>query len=123
MNIGSKIKELRVEKGMTQEKLAKETDLTTRTIQRIENGEVDPRAYSLQMIANALNVDFHMFHDKGSGEDSEEKTARANIWLACIHLSAIFLLLLPTIILWHLKKDSIKGITKHFRDVIIFQLS
>ncbi|MCD4655172.1 helix-turn-helix domain-containing protein [bacterium] len=36
MKNGLKIKKLRVEKGMTQENLAEKTDLTTRTIQRIE---------------------------------------------------------------------------------------
>ncbi|MCK5132635.1 MAG: helix-turn-helix domain-containing protein [Candidatus Sabulitectum sp.] len=123
MKNGLKIKKLRVEKGMTQEKLAEKTNLTTRTIQRIENGEVDPRAYSLQMIASALNVDFLMFMEKDSGEDSDEKKADTNNWLVLIHLSGIFLLVLPSIILWHRKKDAIEGITKHFRAVISFQLS
>ena len=58
METGKLIKELRIKKGMTQEELADKTEVSTRTIQRIENGDVDPRAYTLQMIAKALDVDF-----------------------------------------------------------------
>ncbi len=54
MKTGKIIKELRIKKGMTQEELAEMTELSARTIQRIENGEVDPRSYTLQMIAKAL---------------------------------------------------------------------
>jgi len=108
---------------MTQEKLAEKTNLSTRTIQRIENGEADPRAYSLRVIASALDVDFQMFMEKDSTEENNEKIARMNNWLVLIHLSGLFHLVLPTIILWHHKRDAIDGITKHFRDVIFFQLS
>ncbi len=52
-----KNKELRIKKGLTKEELAEMTELTARTIQRIEKGEVDPRSYTLQMIAKALEVD------------------------------------------------------------------
>jgi len=58
METGKLIKELRIKKGMTQEELADKTEVSARTIQRIENGDVDPRAYTLQMIAKALDVDF-----------------------------------------------------------------
>lgn len=47
MDTGKLIKELRLKKGMTQEELAAKTEVSSRTIQRIENGEVDPRAYTL----------------------------------------------------------------------------
>ena len=56
MKTGLVIKELRIKKGLTQEELADKTELSARTIQRIENGEVDPRAYSLQMIAKAKKL-------------------------------------------------------------------
>jgi len=121
MKIGLKIKKLRIEKGMTQEELAEKTDLTARTIQRIENGEVEPRAYSLKMITSALNVDFHVFMETGSDEDGDENTAHTNNWLTLLHLSGIFHLVLPTIILWYRKKDTVRGITKHFKNIITFQ--
>jgi len=42
MKTGEKIRDLRIKKGMTQEELAEKTELSVRTIQRIESGEVDP---------------------------------------------------------------------------------
>ncbi len=54
--IGRKIKDLRVLKGLTQEDLAERTQLSVRTIQRIEKGEVDPRTYTLNLLAEALKV-------------------------------------------------------------------
>lgn len=53
METGKLIRELRIKKGMNQKELADKTEISTRTIQRIENGEVDPRAYTLQMISKA----------------------------------------------------------------------
>ena len=44
MKTGHLIKTLRLKKGITQEELAEKTEISVRTIQRIENGDVDPRA-------------------------------------------------------------------------------
>ena len=41
--LGLRIKELRKQKGMSQEFLSEESGLSLRTIQRIENGESSPR--------------------------------------------------------------------------------
>lgn len=123
MKIGLKIKELRIKKGMTQEELAEKTELSARTIQRIENGEVDPRAYTLQMIAKALEVDFSLFTECESDLDKETKIENDKNWLGLIHLSGLFCLFFPTVIIWNRKKHEVKGITDHFRDVINFQLT
>ena len=39
MRTGQLIRELRLKKGITQEELAAKTDISVRTIQRIESGE------------------------------------------------------------------------------------
>lgn len=121
MNIGQVIKELRIKKGLTQEELAQETELSARTIQRIENGEVDPRAYSLQMIAKALDVDFSLFVEDGFNE-SDEKIAKDDIILGLMHLSSIIPVFIPTIIIWNFKKNKVESITAHFKVVISFQI-
>lgn len=123
MKTGKLIKELRVKKGMTQEELAEKTELSARTIQRIENGEVDPRAYTLQMIAKALDVDYELFVETDSGVEEELQEEKENNWLALMHLSGLFLLFIPSVIIWNWKKDEITEITKHFKDIICFQLS
>ena len=43
LELGEKIQKLRKLKGLTQKELADKTSLSTRTIQRIENGEVDAK--------------------------------------------------------------------------------
>ncbi len=52
--LGSKILELRLAKGLTQTELAESCNLSLRTIQRIEAAEVIPRAYTLRQIFEAL---------------------------------------------------------------------
>jgi len=123
METGKLIKELRIKKGITQEELADRTELSARTIQRIENGEVDPRAYTLQMIAKALEVEFSIFTENVSDGDEDFEDLNKRNWLALIHLSGILPLFLPTVIIWDRKKAEIKEITGHYHTVIRFQLT
>ena len=122
METGKLIRELRIKKGMTQEELADKTEVSSRTIQRIENGEVDPRAYTLQMIAKALEVDYNLFVGNGPDEENEIQQVNSNNWLGLLHLSGIIPLIFPTVLIWNHKKDKIKGMSEHYRDVISFQL-
>lgn len=57
-NLGKKIADLRKAKGLTQDELVKECQLNVRTLQRIENGEVMPRAFTIRAIFNALDYDY-----------------------------------------------------------------
>ena len=123
MKTGTVIKELRIKKGLTQEELADKTELSARTIQRIENGEVDPRAYSLQMIAKALDVDFSLFVENESTEDKEKKAKEDRFLLGLVHLSGLVPLFIPTILIWKNLKNKVEGITNHFHEVISFQLT
>lgn len=122
METGKLIKELRVKKGMTQEELADKTEVSTRTIQRIENGEVDPRAYTLQMIAKALDVDFSVFTAKERDKNQEIQNINNNNWFIILHLSGFLPLFFPTLIIWNLKKNKTKDMSNHFHAVISFQL-
>ena len=122
MKTGQLIKELRLKKGITQEELAAKTDISVRTIQRIESGDVDPRAFTLQSIAAALEVDYEVLVSAETDLESsnEKETSR---WLPLLHLSGILLLIIPPIILWIWKRDEVKNMRKHGIDVINFQLS
>ena len=125
MKPGELIKKLRQTKGITQEELSAKTDISVRTIQRIENGEVDPRAYTLQSIAAALEVDFEVL--AGAEEVAiplgETTKKEKNRWLPLLHLSGLLLLIIPPIILWIWKRDQVENMHKHAYDVINFQLS
>ncbi|MEE4198519.1 MAG: helix-turn-helix domain-containing protein [Bacteroidales bacterium] len=122
MKTGQIIRELRIKQGLTQEELGEKTELSTRTIQRIEKGEVDPRAYSLQMIAKALDVDYRLFVEDEFRGDPERRT-KDHLILGLIHLSGILLLLFPSFLIWHSYKDKVNSVTEHFREVIGFQLT
>lgn len=68
MEISRKIAKARKLKGFTQEELADKTNVTVRTIQRIENGESLPRAYTLKSIATALEMDYEDLIQQNSVE-------------------------------------------------------
>lgn len=116
MEIGKLVKNLRLKKGLTQEELSEKTDISVRTIQRIENGEVDPRAYTLQAIAQALEVDFDIF-------SAMEENTGSSRWASWLHLSGLLVLILPPIIIWMSKKDKVPEVSRQGMDVINYQLS
>jgi len=74
MSLGLKIKEIRLERGLTQSQLADETAITLRTIQRIENNEVKPSIHSLRELSRVLETDFSALNYK-----SQEKPYEFNV--------------------------------------------
>jgi len=52
--LGKKIADLRKAKGYTQEELVEKCNLSVRTLQRIESGEVVPRTHTIRVIFAAL---------------------------------------------------------------------
>ncbi len=56
MKIGEKVKEIRLQQGLTQTELSEKSRITVRTIQRIENHEVSPSLHSLKMLSDALQI-------------------------------------------------------------------
>jgi transcriptional regulator with XRE-family HTH domain/ketosteroid isomerase-like protein len=54
-DLGKKITELRLAKGLTQGELAQKCNLSLRTIQRIESAEVTPRSYTVKLIFQCLD--------------------------------------------------------------------
>ena len=56
-NIGQKIRIERTKKGLSQEKLAELTEMSIKTLGKIERGQTDFVITNLISIASALNVD------------------------------------------------------------------
>jgi DNA-binding XRE family transcriptional regulator len=54
--IASIVKEGRLARGFTQQEVANKTNISLRSIQRIEAGEVEPRAYTLKVLARFLEI-------------------------------------------------------------------
>ena len=111
-DLGLKVNELRQQKGWTQEQLAEKCEVSPRTIQRIESGEVDPRAYTLQCLSEALEFDF-----------MEDNTGNENLWLTILHLSSAVPLLVVPLLLWSWKKTQSYKIDKQGREVLNFQIT
>ena len=61
--LGKKIIELRKAKGFTQEELVDKCNISVRTLQRIETGEVTPRSYTIKTILAALDYDLSTIQD------------------------------------------------------------
>ena len=65
--LGKRIIELRKSKGMTQEELVDKCNISVRTIQRIESGEVTPRSYTVKTILEALEYEIEDISIGGEG--------------------------------------------------------
>ena len=79
-DLGKKISELRLAKGLTQSELAKECNVSLRTIQRIESAEVTPRSYTVKLIFT--NLDYEIYNSFGKLSYRLDRTAYwVKIWL------------------------------------------
>ena len=119
--LGLRIKELRKQKGMSQEFLAEESGLSLRTIQRIENGVTQPTGDSIKKLSNALNVTPNELMDWQIIEDSKA--------LLLLNLSQFGFLIFPLLgvllplIIWISRKDKIKDIDRVGKSILNFQIS
>ncbi len=111
-DLGLKVSELRKEKGFTQEQLAEFCEITPRTIQRIESGEVEPRAFTRNSLSNVLEFDL------GKNDLENER-----FWMAALHLSSMFCIVLIPLLIWSWLKSRSYQIDKHGRQVLNFQIS
>lgn len=119
--LAQKIKGLRNRKGFSQEELAEKAGLSLRTIQRIENGETEPRGDSLKRIASAFDVSSDEILDWAVQEDKR--------FLASLNLSSLSFIIFPILgilvplIIWISKKDKIKGANNIAKDILNFQIT
>lgn len=74
-DIGKKVLELRLSKGLTQSELADKCKIGLRTIQRIESAEVKPRSYTIKLIFSCLDYDLN------NSITSNKSSFNIKIWL------------------------------------------
>lgn len=60
------VKEGRTARGYTQQELSDKTGLSLRSVQRIENGEVVPRSYTIRVLAEELGFEVASSRSGGS---------------------------------------------------------
>ena len=117
--LSKKLKELRIRKGFSQEELADKTCLSLRTIQRIENGETEPRGDSLRRLTSVFGISSDEILDWNEREDKSV--------LQTLNLSALSFLLFPLLgvlvplVIWVLKKDTVRGFNSLAKKILTFQ--
>jgi transcriptional regulator with XRE-family HTH domain len=85
--LGERVIYLRKAKGLTQEELVEKCNLSVRTLQRIEAGEVSPRPKTVKLIFEALEVSFII---------SKDDNRLISKWLRQFYMSFIDLFNLKT---------------------------
>lgn len=116
------IKNLRNSKGFSQELLSEKSGLSLRTIQRIENGESEPRGDTLLRLATALEV---------APEALIEETAQLpdTGFLMSLNLSALSFLFLPLLgffvpyIKWMSQRGKMAGVDRSAKALLNFELT
>jgi transcriptional regulator with XRE-family HTH domain len=121
ITLGRQIERLRKKLGFSQEKLAEETRLNLRTIQRIENDETIPRADSLKRITDSLNVT--------PDEIIEYSLTVDKSYLNLMNLSSFGFFVFPLLgvilplIFWIMKRDKIRDTDFIGKKILNFQIS
>jgi transcriptional regulator with XRE-family HTH domain len=127
-NPGKKIKELRNRKGLSQEELAEQAQLSLRTVQRIENGETEARGDTLKRLAAALNITPEDLTELPF-EPTEILNNDSRNFLLQFNLSALSFIIFPLLgialplALWLSNRKRLKDIDKPCKRLINFQIS
>lgn len=118
--LGTKLKEIRIKKGYSQEELADLSNVSLRTIQRIEQNQNEPRGNTLHLICKTLNISVEDILDYGKENKSD--------FMFYFHLSVLSFMILPLgniivpLILWLNNKNRIVGLDKIGKSLIYFQI-
>lgn len=70
--LGKRIKEIRVERNLTQEDLSELTEIGASSISKIESGHFHPTDENLERIAKALNVEPYKLYMFNHQKDTKE---------------------------------------------------
>lgn len=112
-------------RGYSQAELSEMTNVTVRTIQRIENEQVNPHLKTIKLLATALDVDVD---DLLVLDDPKEETIQKK-WLLLLHGTPLLGLTIPLcnvlipLFLWIHKREDNSLYDRHGRAIINFHLT
>lgn len=115
----------RQKQGLSQEQLAEKTNVTVRTIQRIEKAEVTPQPRTIKLLAAALDVDIEELITL----EAPQADSLQIKWLLLIHATPVLGFVLPffnilcPLFLWIHKREDNKLYDQHGRAVIDFHIT
>ena len=124
-SIGERLKYQRKIKGYSQEELSGRTNVTVRTIQRIENEEVSPHLNTIKLLAAALEVEVS---DLLPLDGPKEETLKKK-WLLLMHATPLLGIFLPLfnvlipLFLWIHKREDNPIYNEHGIKIINFQIT
>jgi transcriptional regulator with XRE-family HTH domain len=127
--IGKNIKAIRIQSGISQDELAESTQLSLRTIQRIENNETKPRGDSLKKIANALNIHVEELTREGVTKITNAVMKEDKSILLLLNLAAFGYLIYPFLgiifpmALWIFYKDKVISVDETGKRVMKYQFA
>jgi uncharacterized Tic20 family protein len=111
-DFGKTVLDARKKSGLTQEELAEKCSINVRSLQRIENGKVRPRASTIRMLNKVLDLKLEGKNDMAP-----------RFWLTLLHLSSFVPIIVIALIIRLVKKDDCPEMDRHGRDVLNFQIS
>jgi transcriptional regulator with XRE-family HTH domain len=91
--ISELVKQGRLSKGYTQKELSGLSNISVRSIQRIENGEIVPRSYTLKTLSGILGLSFENIQKAGLTEKPGYKINKGQKIILSIGISLFILLL------------------------------
>ncbi|WP_108425531.1 serine hydrolase [Flagellimonas amoyensis] len=124
-SIGERLKYQRKSKGYSQEELSQRTNVTVRTIQRIEGEEVSPHLNTVKLLAAALEIEVS---DLLPLQDPKEETLKKK-WLLLMHATPLLGIFLPLfnvlvpLFLWIHKREDNPIYNEHGIKVVNFQIT
>ncbi|MAU71553.1 MAG: XRE family transcriptional regulator [Pseudozobellia sp.] len=125
MNTGKNLIYQRKLKGYSQQELSEKTEVTVRTIQRIEKGDVQPHLQTLKLLAAALDIDVNeLLPIENPKEEAIQKK-----WLLLLHATPLLGFMLPLfnvlipLFLWIHKREDNPLYNQHGVKVINFQIT
>lgn len=93
-NLAGNISDSRKKMGLSQEALAEKANVSLSTIQRIEKGTVKPRAFTIKVLAETLDLDMSELISTPTKNENPESTYFA---LKKMNLSSLILAFIPLV--------------------------
>ena len=115
------VKELRKRKGLSQEELAKNSGLSLRTVQRVENGETEPTGETIGRLSRALDVTPDKLTDRDENKETPKKTVQTRY--EYLHIFDNKLVITKTPEINNLVEDYGKSISNVFKTLMAFFVS
>jgi transcriptional regulator with XRE-family HTH domain len=124
-SLAERLKYYRKSKGLSQEELSNKTNVTVRTIQRIEKAEVNPHLNTIKLLAVALNIEVSELLPL---QNPKEETIKKK-WLLLLHATPLLGIFIPLcnvllpLFIWIHKREDNPVYNEHGVKVINFQIT